>query len=163
MIRTFIVLLLTLFLAALFFAMTNAGSTNAQQQTLPTQPSQTQPSDVYLLGGAVGRALGVRDGANIGAQHDVAGLAFNAQSYIPPSPEEVCAVYQDFYAQEGYLCNSPHYFEYSNGYFSGYELGYLDGYIAGYYLTTTLGSLYQPNTQQSFDETQQQQSFGGAQ
>jgi hypothetical protein len=157
MIRTFVVLVLTLLLAALFSAMTNAGSANAQQQqqTLPSQPSQPQPSDAYLLGAAVGRALGVRDGAAVGAQHDVDGLAFNAQSYLPPSSGQVCAVYEDFYAEEGYLCvNSQHYFEYSNGYMSGYELGYLDGYIAGYYLTTTLGSLLQPNTQQS------QQSFG---
>ena len=156
MIRTFIFLLLTLLLAALFFAMTNAGSANAQQQqqTLPSQQSQTQPSDAYLLGASVGRALGVRDGATIGAQHDVQGFAFNAQSYIAPPSGEVCAVYEDFYAEEGYLCvNSQHYFEYSNGYMSGYQFGYLDGYIAGYYLDgTSLGSLYQPNTQQSFGE-----------
>ena len=61
-------------------------------------------------------------------------LLLTLKADIPPSPQEVCDVYQDFYTEEGYACaNSQHYFDYSNGYMSGYELGYLDGYIAGYY------------------------------
>src|SRR5688500_9982133 len=134
MARTSNILLLTWILAASFFAMTNASSADAQQ-SFPYQPSQTQGSDAYIYGEALGVALGVRDGAAIGAQDDVAARVFNAESYFPPSQAEVCAVYEDFYAAENYVCNnSVHNADFSNGFMSGHAKGYLYGYMAGYYL-----------------------------
>jgi hypothetical protein len=141
--RSVIVLLLGFFLAASVFAITNAGSADAQQN----QSSQTGSvaSNAYTMGEYIGTALGVRDGAAIGGQHDIAGLPFNTESYIAPSRAEVCAVYEDFYAEETYVCsNSQHYIDFFNGYMSTHDSGYHYGYMAGYYLSATLGSLYQP-------------------
>ena len=144
MTRSIIVLPMILFLAASVLIITNASLADAQQ-TLSSPSVQTQ-STAYTDGEAVGIALGVRDGAAAGARDDVSGLAFNAEGYLPPSEVEVCTVYEDFYTDLGYVCaNTQHYLDFSNGYMSGHRDGYYPGYVAGYYLTTTLGSLYQPS------------------
>jgi hypothetical protein len=114
--------------------MADVGLANAQQ---------TARSDAALLGEGVGTALGVRDGAAQGANDDISGLTYSPPSYLQPTAEDICTVYQDFYDT---YCqpNSQQYIDYFYAYQSGYEYGYISGYTAGYYLDETLGSLYQP-------------------
>ncbi len=118
-----------------------SGQTSAPQAP-PFQSGQTSASDAYILGQAVGNALGVRDGSARGISDDIAGLDFNSANYFRPQPAAVCEIYQEFY--DFSTCpRSIEYSDFSNGYYAGHESGYLYGYIAGYYLETTLGSLLQ--------------------
>jgi hypothetical protein len=149
MIRTVIFLLLASFLATSVFAMANAGSVHAQQttpfQSDPSASFQSDPSassDAYLLGEATGNAFGVRDGTLQGDSDYLSDIGFDSsRSYIAPSQEYVCPVYEDFY---DIPCDtsSTQFLDFSNGFYAGYESGYLYGYISGYYLSREiLGTL----------------------
>jgi len=129
--------MLTSFLATSSFIIANAGWASAQQ---------SGTSDAYVLGQSVGVAIGVRDGAQRGAQDDISGRTFNPNNYLLPSDEVKCRAYQDLYT---IVCDpdSQQYFDFYNGYGSGYQLGFLNGYIAGFYLSIqSLGSLYVQST-----------------
>jgi hypothetical protein len=170
MIRIISIFLISLFLATSGFTMANASSlqpVQAQQFQQPgpsqqfqqpgpsqqfqqpgpsqqfQQPGPFQPSSDYMLGDAVGNALGTLDGTTQGATDIISGYGFDsAVNYLPPDQLTVCAYYTESY---DIFCDTslPQVIDYINGFYAGYAYGYQSGYTAGYYLDQSLSYLAQ--------------------